>query len=131
MTMWTRLLFVMAGGAIGSALRYQAACWMHRLMNTTFPVGTLFVNVVGSFAIGLLWSLFEQSNLSPNWRLFFFTGLMGGFTTFSSFSLETLHLLRTRDYGWALTNIMSSQVLGLLAVVIGFGLGRYFIKQMG
>lgn len=119
----------MAGGALGSALRYQVGYWAHRWFDGHFPMGTFIVNVVGSFGIGLLWSLTEEGELRPNWRLFLFTGLMGGFTTFSSFSLETLHLIRLRAYGAAAANLLGSNTLGLAAVGVGFLLGRLVVRS--
>ncbi len=127
--MWIRILAVMAGGALGSALRYQAGSWAHRWFDGPFPMGTFVVNLLGSFGIGLLWSLFEEGELRPGWRLFLFTGLMGGFTTFSSFSLDTVHLIRARAYGLALVNVLASNVLGLAAVVAGFLLGRLVLRM--
>ena len=114
-----KVLFLIAGGAIGSALRYGVSMWVQRTMLHSFPFGILSVNVIGSFLIGFCWSLAEYHNLSLNARAFLFTGLFGGFTTFSSFALDTMSLMKTGEYKLAILNILASNILGLLAVFLG------------
>ncbi|MCL3850034.1 fluoride efflux transporter CrcB [Parabacteroides sp. GYB001] len=119
-----KVLFLIAGGAIGSALRYGVSMWIQRTMLHSFPFGILSVNVIGSFLIGFCWSLAEYHNLSLNARAFLFTGLFGGFTTFSSFALDTMSLMKTGEYKLAILNILASNILGLLAVFLGLLLGK-------
>lgn len=119
-----KVLFLIAGGAIGSALRYGVSMWIQRTMLHSFPFGILSVNVIGSFLIGFCWSLAEYHNLSLNARAFLFTGLFGGFTTFSSFALDTMLLMKTGEYKLAILNILASNILGLLAVFLGLLLGK-------
>ena len=119
-----KVLFLIAGGAIGSALRYGVSMWIQRTMLHSFPFGILSVNVIGSFLIGFCWSLAEYHNLSLNARAFLFTGLFGGFTTFSSFALDTMLLMKTGEYKLAILNILASNTLGLLAVFLGLLLGK-------
>ena len=115
---------VALGGALGSASRYAVSTHVQRLLGLTFPYGILSVNVIGSFLIGLCWSLAEAFQFSPNTRAFLFTGFFGGFTTFSSFSLDTMTLLRDGSYKIALMNILVSNVLALIAVFLGLILGK-------
>ena len=92
--MLKNLLAVMVGGGIGSGLRFLAALGVTRLYAGAFPLGTFLVNITGSFVIGLLMAFFVlQSEISPVWRLFLVTGVLGGYTTFSSFEWETFALL--------------------------------------
>lgn len=83
-----KVLILITGGAIGSALRYGVSMWVQRSLQYSFPFGILSVNIIGSFLIGFCWSLAENYNFSANTRAFLFTGLFGGFTTFSSFAQE-------------------------------------------
>lgn len=114
----------MAGGAIGTVLRFGISTWIQRSMLHPFPFGILSVNVIGSFLIGICWSVAEYSTLSTNVRVFLFTGLFGGFTTFSSFALDTMLLMKTGEYKLAFVNILASNILGLIAVFAGLFLGK-------
>ena len=120
------LLLVGAGGFLGSVFRYVLSGWVHRVLeNPWFPYGTLVVNVSGSVAIGFLSGLAENRSLFPSdARLFVFIGILGGFTTFSSFALETFSLGRNTQIAAALANIMMQVFLGLLGVWFGNLLSR-------
>ena len=123
-----KVLLLRAGGAIGTIFRFGISTWVQRSMLPTFPWGILSVNIIGSFFIGLCWSMAEVLNLSSNTRLFIFTGLFGGFTTFSSFTLDTISLMKVGEYKLALLNILASNFLGLLAVFLGLFLGKHIIS---
>lgn len=113
-------LLVALGGAVGSLLRYLAIQQVvMRLHPQPFPAGTMLVNVVGSFAIGVLMARFIQSD-SESARLFLVTGILGGFTTFSAFSWDALQLLQRGAYGPAALYVGGSVMLSLLAVAVGF-----------
>ena len=117
-----KVLILITGGAIGTVLRYGVSMWVQRLLQYSFPFGILSVNVIGSFLIGFCWSLAES--YSVNTRAFLFTGLFGGFTTFSSFALDTMSLMKTGDYKLAFINILASNILGLIAVFLGLLVGK-------
>jgi len=121
-----KLILIAAGGAAGTIGRYALSGLAHRLTQTVFPIGTLVVNLLGSFLIGLLWGISEGSTLSPPIRSFLFIGILGGFTTFSSYSLETLNLLRDGEMKLALVNIMLNNVLGIALAFSGFAI----VKQL-
>lgn len=120
------IILVGAGGCVGSVLRYVLSGWVHRVLdNPWFPYGTLVVNITGSVAIGFLAGLAENRSLfSSDTRLFVFIGVLGGFTTFSSFTVETLSLARNTQFVAALTNVAAQIILGLLAVWFGSLLAR-------
>ncbi len=116
-------LWVALGGALGSVARYGCSGLAARWLGIGFPYGTMFVNVAGSFMIGVLGTLAlggGRSLASTDARAFLIVGVLGGFTTFSSFSLETLNLARAGDLGAAVTNIAASLVLCLIAVWLGY-----------
>jgi fluoride exporter len=116
---------VMIGGAIGSALRYAISAWIAEAMHSTFPWGTLTVNVLGSLVIGLFAGLTGPDGpllVSPVGRAFVTIGILGGFTTFSSFSLQTMLLLQDGQWISAVGNVLSSVVLCLLAAGAGIAL---------
>jgi len=120
------LLLVGAGSFIGGVLRYLMTLWVQSRFLSVFPFGTLAVNVVGCFAIGLIFGFAEKTNLATEWRLFLATGICGGFTTFSAFSNETLNLIREEQYAYALIYIVLSVIVGLLATFLGYALARFF-----
>ena len=119
--MYTTLL-VGLGSALGGMARYGCSLWLGRLLGETFPWGTLFVNVTGSFVIGFFFSLTAAGGrllVAPDWRVFVTVGICGGYTTFSSFSLQTLALLRDARWLDAGGNVFGSVVLCLVAVWLG------------
>jgi CrcB protein len=120
-------LWVALGSALGGVGRVWVGGLAARHLDTGFPWGTLLVNILGSFAIGLLAALTQAGGrleAPPHVRQFLMAGVLGGFTTFSAFSLQTLELLRGGDWPRALANILASLVLCLAAVAIGHHLGR-------
>lgn len=122
----TKLLLVGSGGFIGSSLRYLLGGLVHRVAREAmFPWGTMVVNVLGCLLIGLLAGLAEERGvLGSGARAFLLIGLLGGFTTFSSFGLETLQLLRDGQRVAAAANVIGQVVLGLGAVWAGVALAR-------
>jgi len=115
-------LWVAAGAALGGVLRYWCSGVAARLGAETFPWGTLFINVTGSMFIGFFAAFSGPEGrlvVAPGPRLFVMTGICGGYTTFSTFSLETLRLLQDREWGYATLNISTSIVLCLLGVWLG------------
>lgn len=113
------VLYVALGGAIGAAARYLAGLWLAALLGAGFPWGTFFVNVTGSFLIGGVLVLVEAGTLPAEARLFFAVGILGGYTTFSSFSYETLQLVNGGDMLLVLLNTLGQLLTGLLAVYLG------------
>lgn len=120
------ILLAGLGGFIGSAGRYLIGGWVHGLMPLgTFPLGTLVVNVSGCFLIGLLGGLAEVRQVfGPDLRVFLLIGVLGGFTTFSSFAYETLALSRDAEMLRALLNIAAQVFLGLGVAWLGYALVR-------
>ena len=115
------VLLVGVGSFVGGVLRYGLSTWVYRTLdNPWFPYGTLAVNGLGCLVIGFLAGLAEsRAAITPEARLFLFVGILGGFTTFSSFALETFSLARETQNVAALANIGLQVILGLLAVWIG------------
>ncbi|MCU0453900.1 MAG: fluoride efflux transporter CrcB [Bacteroidetes bacterium] len=123
--MWQTYVTVFIGGGIGAALRYWVSGIAPRYFGTGFPYGILFVNVAGCLFIGLFMTWFEGRFLvSPALRTFLVIGILGGFTTFSTFSYETIYLVRDAEYLLAALYVSASVVLGLGATVAGGWLGR-------
>ena len=115
---------VALGGMIGAMLRFAVSRLALARWGGEFPWGTLLVNVVGSFLIGLCWQLFERWELASAARLFLFVGIFGAFTTFSSFSLEGLQLFQAGRVQVGLVYVVGSNLLGLTAVFLGYLLGQ-------
>ena len=121
----TQVLVVGAGGFIGSVLRYWLSGLVQRSAHDIFPAGTLIVNLVGCLLMGLLWGLVEYGKwFRPETRLFLATGILGGFTTFSTFGFETFALVHDRQYVAATANVVASVVIGILAVFLGWMAGK-------
>ena len=116
----TRILAIAAGGAVGALLRYWTSTAVHARLGAAFPYGTLLVNVIGSLLMGFLYIwLLERATEGPAVRAFLLVGLLGAFTTFSTFSLETLNLVETGQVARALVNILASVTLCIGAAGLG------------
>lgn len=122
-----KIVAVMTGGSIGAASRYLLFLVVQRVTGPSFPSGTLAANLLGSFAIGLLWSYFEGTRLTNEWRLFIFTGFLGGFTTFSTFARETTQLFKVGEWRTALIYAGLSNVLGIILVIAGYYVSRRYL----
>ena len=123
-----KYLVIGLGGAIGSAARYYISGLDYKFSKGVFPVSTFLINASGSFLIGFLWGVFDRFAISPVIRLFIFIGILGGYTTFSTFSLENLNLMRDGEWKIALGNIVLSNAAALLSVFAGFVLARCFLN---
>ena len=116
----TRILAIAAGGAIGALLRYWTSTAVHARLGTAFPYGTLLVNMIGSLLMGFLYIwLLERMVEGTVLRAFLLVGLLGAFTTFSTFSLETLNLFESGQAARALANIVASVTLCISAASLG------------
>jgi fluoride exporter len=119
------ILLVGLGGAIGSVARYLSQRWASYLYPHHFPWGTFAVNILGCLLIGIFWGLsFRSFATNENWKLFLMTGLCGGFTTFSAFTLEAVGLLKENKTGLFFLYIAGSVLIGLLATWLGMKLTR-------
>ena len=119
------MLVIALGAAIGANLRYAISLWATQRFGSGFPAGTLLINLAGSFAIGLVMMfLLSRSPMPETLRLFTVTGLLGGFTTFSSFSYEAFMLASVGQWQLAASYVFASVGGGLLGVVLGVALGR-------
>ncbi|WP_421868546.1 fluoride efflux transporter CrcB [Pararhizobium sp.] len=124
----THILLVAAGGAVGSVLRYLVGLWTLRSFGPAFPWGTLTVNITGSFLIGVLAeAIARKFGASVEMRVFLITGILGGYTTFSAFSLDAMTLLERGEPVTALIYVASSVLLSALAVFVGLALMRAMV----
>ena len=114
-------------GAIGALARYWLSGLCYRWFGGGFPAGTLAVNVIGCFLLGLLVFLLNAGSLAESWRTPLAIGLLGSLTTFSTFGYETFKLLETSNWSSALANVGSNLALGLLAVWAGVHFGRLLV----
>ncbi|NOQ50912.1 MAG: fluoride efflux transporter CrcB [Desulfuromonadaceae bacterium] len=122
-----QLLYIGIFGGLGCVARFLASDWTYQLVGRGLPYGTLLVNVVGSFLLGLLMTFGMRSTLlSPELRLGLTVGFMGGFTTFSTFSYETLRLLEEGSFGHAGANILLNVLLCLCSAMLGVLVARQF-----
>lgn len=121
----SQLIAIAVGGAVGSVLRFLMSGWVHSWAGRGFPYGTLTVNVIGSLLVGFLFVvLLERLTDDSLWRAGLLIGLLGGFTTFSTFSLETVNLIEAGELGKALVSVLVSVLVCVTAAWIGMRLGR-------
>ena len=123
--MMQKLIYIGVAGLVGTLGRYWLSGVAARRYGETFPVGTLLVNVIGCFLAGLLFYLMQERFLvGEPWRTAVLIGLLGGFTTFSSYGLQTFTLLRDGEFAFAALNVVLSNLAGLLMVWIGYSLAK-------
>ncbi|AEF84905.1 putative CrcB protein [Treponema primitia ZAS-2] len=123
-------LSVLAGGAMGALLRYLSTQGISGLIKTPFPAGTLLVNMIGSLVIGFLFGVFETRAVPAGLRLFLITGFLGGYTTFSSYSLETVRLFLAGNISAAFINLALNNLLCLGFTFLGLGLSQKLVAHV-
>jgi CrcB protein len=119
------ILVIGLGSFIGGISRYLLSRLIQSKFLSSFPYGTLGVNIIGCFLIGIVFGLSDRGNISLEWRLFLATGILGGFTTFSAFSNETVSLLRDGQVWHAFSYVGCSVIIGLLATFSGISLIKF------
>jgi len=127
----SKLIFLAVGGALGTVLRYLVSGAMHRWTGAEFPWGTLAVNLSGALLIGLLWGSLETAAVSGHTRVFLFVGLLGAFTTFSTFAFDNLQMIRGGALGLAALNVLLSNCLGIVLAFAGYFGSRWAVAFLG
>ncbi|HWP82179.1 MAG TPA: fluoride efflux transporter CrcB [Bacteroidota bacterium] len=123
-----QILFIAVGGSLGAVARYGLSTLVYHSTGETFPWGTLVVNLTGSFVIGVVIELFDTAIIPTEWRSFITIGFLGAYTTFSTYTLETVNLLRDGELKLATFNIVASNLMGILFVVLGIYSFRFLLK---
>lgn len=127
-----RLLLIALGGAIGTVARYLTSLLAVRWLGPEFPYGTLIVNLAGAFVIGVVQELSTETALvSDNTRLFLTTGMMGGLTTYSTFSYETVRLMEANAWSQAWINVIATTAICLVLCFLGISVGRLVLSLRG
>lgn len=122
-----KLIFLIGlGGFIGTIFRYVIFITIQQKLFSEWPHATFVVNILGSLLIGIIYALSEKGSISTEWRLFIATGILGGFTTFSAFSNETVNMLRNSQLMLASVYVLTSVVIGIVATFAGIWLTRLF-----
>jgi len=122
-------LAVVLGGGIGALLRYLSTQFINSITKTQFSFGTIFVNCVGALLIGFLVNFFDLYSLNPKWRLLIITGFLGGYTTFSAYSLETVQYFINGNIKYAIMNILINNVLCILLAFLGLWLNKIIFSK--
>ncbi|MFM2059815.1 MAG: hypothetical protein RLY71_4200 [Pseudomonadota bacterium] len=126
---WSGLLAVFVGAGLGAVLRWGLSLWLNPVF-PTLPLGTLAANALGGLLVGVLVAVLGHFNhLAVEWRLFAITGVMGGLTTFSTFSVEVVTLIQRAQYGWALLAASTHLGVSLLLTGVGLGLTRWVLLR--
>ena len=123
------MVFVIIGGGVGALLRYFSTQIVNNIFNSKFTLGTIFVNCIGAFLIGFLMNIFDVFSINNKWKLLLITGFLGGYTTFSAYSYETVHYFINGNIKYAIMNIVLNNLLCLIFVLLGIWLNKIiFVK---
>jgi fluoride exporter len=120
---------IFVGAGLGGVARYAISQWVQASAGADFPWGTLLINVTGSLMLTLVYALLESTAAAPEWRAFLGIGLIGGYTTFSTFSYETVRLIQDGAWERALLYILGSVFLSLVGAILGFGLASALLRR--
>jgi CrcB protein len=122
-------LVIFVGAGLGGVARYAVSQWVQADAGANFPWGTLLINVTGSLLLTFVYGLLEGTAAAPEWRAFLGIGVLGGYTTFSTFSYETVRLLQDGEWERTLLYVLGSVVLSLAGAVLGFGLASGLLRR--
>ena len=122
------LLFIAIGGSIGTILRYKISKFLPEVVNTIFPIGTMAVNIIGCFFIGFFYDLFDKMIIDIDFKSFVTIGFLGALTTFSTYSIETINLLKDGELKFGILNILLNNILGFIFVILGIFSSRIILK---
>lgn len=125
------ILAIMLGGGLGATSRHGVNVFVHRFNVGNLPVGTITVNMIGCFFIGLCGALLEHYKIAAQYRLFLLTGFFGSFTTFSTFAREKAELLKVGDMKTVMVYALTSNILGVLLVFAGYLVAQHLIESVG
>jgi CrcB protein len=122
-------LLVVLGGGTGALLRYLSTQFVNSIFKTQFSFGTIFVNCIGALLIGFLINFFDFNILNTKWKLLLITGFLGGYTTFSAYSLETVQYFMNGNIKYAVINILMNNVLCILFVLLGLWINNAVVSK--
>ena len=123
------LFYIIIGGGIGALLRYFTSQFVNNLYNKNFSLGTIIVNCIGALLIGFLINIFDRFGINTKWKLLIITGFLGGYTTFSTYSVETVNYFINGNIKYGILNILLNNVLCILFVLLGMWLNKVIINN--